>query len=216
MKKALIIASAFVLAIVLGFSNASWAVERPNTPECADVNGRADPDACLTQYTEPLLEELRELWFQLVRLQGKRPEDNPLVFQTDNSVCDQGQPEYYDEKLCMLSMPGKLAQAKYPIREEIRKLEAEQKLKRQKTKLVLAQTTVHKLTEENKKLAEKLQESEKQNKELSGQIAVLANELAESNKAVEVQKQKAKEFKILFLVFLAVTIVLAVLVVRKM
>jgi len=158
MKKTMVIASLIILAAmttILGFSNNSWAAERPNTPECADINGRSDPDACHIQYIEPLLLETEKMWNRLMKLQGKNAAENPWTFKVDSPACDPDSQDY-DEKFCLLQMPGKLALEKYRLREEVIKLEVAQKLKRQKTKLAFTQTTVKKLTEENKKLAEKL------------------------------------------------------------
>lgn len=215
MKKALVIVSLLALAITLGFSDTSWAVERPNTPECADVNGRSDPDACHIQYIEPLQKELEELWFQLVRLQGKKAEDNPWVFKTDNSACDQDKPEYYDEKTCKLSMPGKLAQAKYQIREEMKKTAYLAKVKRQKLQLVATTWKLSVTTKKNQDLTAKLAQAEEKNAGLEGQITALKNKLVESVKVAEDQKNRADNFRAWLIFSSMIAIFLAVLVVTS-
>lgn len=215
MKK-LVIASLVALAAVLfGFSNTSLAVDRPNTPECADVNGRSDPDACHIQYIEPLQKELEELWFQLVKLQGKKPEDNPWVFQTDNSACDQDKPEYYNEKTCKLSMPGKLAQAKYIIREEINKTAYQAKTKQQKARLVQKLTAAKKeLAEKDKELAEA---NERTEKFFQANIS-LAKDVETWKKFADDRTRQMENFRLLFLIFLVTTVlaVLGLIVVKRL
>lgn len=209
MKK---IASLLVLAAVLGFSNASWAANRPNTPECTDVNGTFNSDACLIQYIEPLKIETVEMWSRLLKLQGKSAEENPWTFKVNSPACDPDS-QSYDKVFCLLQTPGKLALEKYRIREEVLKLEIEQKLKRQKTKPVVAQATIGKLIEENIRLTEKLTEAEKKNEKLSVKITVFTGQLEVSKKEAEYQKKRAEGFQIWSMVFLIIMILLGVLVV---
>lgn len=205
MKK-LAIAILLALAAVLGFSNASWAADRPNTPECADVNGRSDPDACHIQYIEPLQKELEEMWFQLVKLQGKKAEDNPWVFKTDNSACNQDKPEYYDEKLCKLSMPGKLAQAKYLIHEEVKGLAYQAKVKRQKAQLAQELDAAKKeLAEKDKELAEVKKENAKLNVEKASLVEAL-------EKSITATESKKRADITLFIVAFTLIMILAVVV----
>lgn len=209
MKKILTIVSLPVFVAILGFSNASWAVNRPNTPECADVNGRFDVNACLIQYIEPLKVETEQMWSRLLKLQGKSAEENPWTFRVDSSACDPDS-QSYDKMFCLLQTPGKLAVEKYRIREEVRKLEIEQKIKRQRTKLALARITINKLMQENEKLAKKLTEAEKRNEEPLKQITVLSNKLAESNKFAEDQKKRADSFKTMSVALLLLLGIMAI------
>lgn len=204
MKKTLAIASLLALAAVLGFSDISWAVDRLNTPECNTESEKFDPDSCHIQYIEPLQNELEKLWFQLVRLQGKKVEDNPWVFQNDNPVCDQ-EPQYYNEELCKLSTPGKLAQAKYLIREEINRVAYQAKIKQQKAQFA---ETKRQLDAAKKESSDK----DKEITELNKEKASLVQKLAESNKIAEEQKKETNRFKFLFILFLIISMILLLVV----
>lgn len=209
MKKALTIASLLVLTAILGFSNTSWAANRPDTSECTDINGRADVDACLIQYIEPLKMETEQMWNRLLKLQGKSVEENPWTFKIDSPVCDPDS-QYYDATFCLLQTPGKLALEKYRLREEVVRLAIEQKLKRQKTKLAVAQAAIDKLANENERLTQKLAEAERTNAKLLKHNYSLIDSLVTSDKVAEDQVNRIKNFKDLFIGFLITTIALAV------
>ena len=157
MQKIKSIIFSLALAAIAGFSSISWAAERPNTPECAYAKGSFDTDLCHIQYIEPLQKEVKELWSKLLEIRGQKAEDNPWVFRTYNQVCDQSDQRYYDEKKCLLHMPGKLAQEKYLIREELKGIVTRQAAaKRLPAKSTASKNKLSVQEEKNKKLAEEL------------------------------------------------------------